>query len=316
MSSSHGVIPLYADLLESCASTKNLKSLRQIHARTLALGISRHKFIRAKLVYAYACCAQLYEAILLFRFSNHQSTFLFNTLIRAHSSLNLFSKALHIFRQMLLSDKIIQCQTLPPVLKSCAGLSALRLGRQVHGAVFARGFCLDLASSNALITMYAKCGDLETARKMFDGMLVRNEVSWSALMAGYGMHGMCGEVFRLFDEMLEAGGSPDGVTFTTVLTSCSHAGLTDKGKEYFELMQSGFGIIPALEHYTCMVDMLGRVGRVEEAEELISGMEMEPDEALWGAMLSACRIHGKVEVAERVEGKLYGRQSRVAAAYK
>lgn len=164
--------------------------------------------------------------------------------------------------------------------------------------------------------MYAKCGDLETARKTFDGMPVRNEVSWSALMAGYGMHGMCGEVFRLFDEMLEAGGSPDGVTFTTVLTSCSHSGLTDKGKEYFELMQSGFGIIPALEHYTCMVDMLGRVGRVEEAEELISGMEMEPDEALWGALLSACRIHGKVEVAERVEGKLYGRQSRIAAAYK
>ncbi|GMN33049.1 hypothetical protein TIFTF001_044755 [Ficus carica] len=314
MSSCRGVVPFYADLLEACASTKSLQTLRRLHARTLTLGVSHHRFIRAKLVYAYACCAQLYEANLLFCFSNHQSTFLFNTLIRAHSSLNLFSKALFIFRRMLLADKPVDGLTLPPVLKSCAGLSALRLGRQVHVAVLARGFGLDLANSNALITMYAKCGDLDAARKVFDGMPVRNEISWSALMAGFGMHGMCGEVFRLFDEMVEAGETPDSVTFTTVLTSCSHAGLTDKGKEYFEMMKREFGIRPALEHYTCVVDMLGRAGLVKEAEELVSGMEMEPDEALWGALLGACRIHGKVEVAERVEQKLNGRQMRVAAA--
>lgn len=215
---------------------------------------------------------------------------------------------------MLLAHKPIDRQTLPPVLKSCAALSALKLGRHVHGAVLVNGFSLDLANSNALITMYAKCGDFISARKVFDEMPLRSEISWSALMAGYGMHGIFGEVFELFDRMVEAGAWPDSVTFTTLLTACSHGGLVKKGKEYFQMMEKEFGMRPVLEHYTCMVDMLGRAGQVEEAEELILGMKIEPDEALWNALLSACRIHGKVEVAERVEGKLYGRLIRVGAA--
>lgn len=201
------------------------------------------------------------------------------------------------------------------VLKSCAALRppSLRLGRQVHGAVLVNGYALDLANSNALISMYAKCGDLVGARKVFDGMLVRNEISWSAIMAGYGMHGPFDEVFELFDRMVEAGEKPDGVTFTTVLTACSHGKLTEKGKEYFEMMERRFGVKPVLEHYTCMVDLLGRAGQVEEAEELVLGMTVEPDAALWGALLGACKIHGKVEVAERVEGMLYGRRLGVAS---
>lgn len=193
------------------------------------------------------------------------------------------------------------------VLKSCAGLLALRLGKQVHGAILVNGFALDLANLNALISMYAKCGELVGARKVFDGMLIRNEITWSAILAGYGMHGVFGEVFELFDRMVEAGERPDAVTFTTILTACSHGGFTEKGREYFGMMEQRFGVKPRLEHYTCMVDMLGRVGRVEEAEELALGMTVEPDAALWGALLGACRIHGKVEVAERVEEMLYGR---------
>ncbi|KAF3451471.1 hypothetical protein FNV43_RR07566 [Rhamnella rubrinervis] len=172
---------------------------------------------------------------------------------------------------MLLSHKPIDRHTLPAVLKSCAGLSAFRLGRQVHGSVYVNGFSSDMANSNALITMYAKSGDLAGARKVFDGMPVRNEISWSAMMAGYGIHGAFAEVFLLFDKMVDEGQRPDGVTFTTVLTACSHGGLTEKGREYFEMMERRFGVIPVLEHYTCMVDMLGRVGRVEEAEKLILG---------------------------------------------
>ncbi|XP_060673003.1 putative pentatricopeptide repeat-containing protein At1g56570 isoform X2 [Ziziphus jujuba] len=213
---------------------------------------------------------------------------------------------------MLISHKPIDCHTLPVVLKSCAGLSSLRLGRQVHGAVFVHGFGSDMANSNALITMYAKCGHLAGARKVFDGMPERNEISWSAMMAGYGMHGGFAEVFQLFEKMVSEGQRPDGVTFTTILTACSHGGLTEEGRLYFEMMERRFGLRPILEHYTCMVDMLGRVGRVEEAEELILGMELEPDEALWSALLGACKHHGKVEMAERVENKLYGRRLSLA----
>lgn len=214
---------------------------------------------------------------------------------------------------MLLIHKAIDFHTLPVVLKSCAALSALRPGHQVHGAVLVHGFALDLANSNALITMYAKCGDLVGARKVFNGMWKINEVSWSAMMAGYGMHGDFNEVFQLFERMVDEGQRPDRVTFTTVLTACSHGGLIEKGREYFEMMEMKFGVRPSLEHCTCMVDMLGRVGRVEEAEQLILKMEMEPDKVLWSSLLGACRMHGKVEIAERVEKQLYGMPLSVAA---
>lgn len=214
---------------------------------------------------------------------------------------------------MVLAHKPFDRHTLPVVLKSCAGLSALRLGQQVHGAVLINGFGLDLANSNALVNMYAKCGDLVSARKVFDGMWQRNEITFSTMMKGYGMHGKCEEVFELFDKLVEAGERPDGVTFTTVLSACSHGGLIDKGREYFEMMEVRFGVKPELHHYTCMVDMLGRVGQVEEAEKLIWRMEVKPDQVLWRALLAACKTHGKVEVAERVAERVYGRELSIAS---
>ncbi|CAN6557336.1 unnamed protein product [Malus baccata var. baccata] len=301
-----GLIPVYATLLDGCSSSKNLRTLTQLHAKTIKLGISRHDFIRTKLLCFYAASSQLKQSNLLFSFCTSRPTFIFNTLIRAHSSQGLFSQSLSIFLRMLATNKPFDRHTLPAVLKSCAGLLVLRLSKQVHGAVLVNGFGFDLANLNVLISLYAKCGDFAGAHKVFDGMLMRNEISWSAIMAGYGMHGVFNEVFELFDRMVEAGERPDGVTFTTVLTACSHGGLTEKGMKYFEMMKQRFGVMPRLEHYTCMVDLLGRVGRVDEAEELVLGMAVKPDEALWGALLGACRIHGKVEVAERVEEMLHG----------
>lgn len=120
--------------------------------------------------------------------------------------------------------------------------------------------------------------------------------------------------FQLFDRMVGVGETPDPATFTVVLTACSHGGLMDKGKQYFEMMMEGrFGVRRGLEHYTSMVDMLGRVGQVEEAEKLILGMEVEPDEALFGALLGACKIHGKVDVAERVAEKVFGKRPSLAS---
>lgn len=215
---------------------------------------------------------------------------------------------------MVISFKPFDRHTLPVVLKSCAGLSALRIGQQVHGAVLVNGFGLDLKNLNALIHMYGKCGHLGFARKVFDGMCERNEVTWSTMMSCYGMHGRFEEVFEMFGRMVEEGKKPDGVTFTAVLSACSHGGFVEKGREYFEMMEVRFGVKPELRHYTCMVDMLGRVGLVEEAEKLILRMDVEPDEALWGALLGACKTHGKVDVAERVVERVYGRELSVVGS--
>ncbi|KAI3722876.1 hypothetical protein L2E82_34036 [Cichorium intybus] len=309
MRTTQGTIPFYSTLLDSYSSTRNLRKLKQLHARMVITGISQHDFIRAKLVSSYSTCAQLLEASIIFSVTNRQSTFLYNSLIRAFSSVDRFSDSLILFREMLRARKPLDRHTLPPVLKSCAGVPALRLGRNVHVLIFSNGFDTDVANMNSLVTMYSKGGDLVSAQKVFDEMSERNVVTWSAMMSGYGLYGRCEEVFELFERMVSDRVVPDGLTFTAVLTACSHGGLADKGKEYFKMMKDRFGLRPSLEHYTCMVDMLGRTGRVEEAETMVENMDAVPDDALWGALLAACKNHGKVEVAERLAEKIYARNN-------
>ena len=285
------MIPTYASLLEACCNVKNLHKLQQLHSQTIKLGISYNDFIRAKLVSSYAACAQMADAHLIFSFTNRKSTFLYNTLIRGYASSKEFHLSLAIFDQMLLNRKLIDRNTLPAVLKSVAVFSALRIGQRIHNFIVVNGLSCDLAHCNALITMYSKCGDLYSARNVFDKMSERNLISWSAMMGGYGVHGNFDEVLCLFDRMLDLGVSPDGATFTTVLTACSHGGRVETGKECFDLMVKRFQLRPSIEHYTCMVDMLGRAGRVEEAKAVVENMEMVTDQALLRALLKATRIH-------------------------
>uniref|UniRef100_A0A803LXN7 Pentatricopeptide repeat-containing protein n=1 Tax=Chenopodium quinoa TaxID=63459 RepID=A0A803LXN7_CHEQI len=292
-------IPSYASLLEQCCNTKNLHKLRILHSQTIKLGFSHNDFIRAKLVSSYSASSQMSDAQLIFSFTNRKSTFLYNTIIRGYSSTNQFHLSLASFHQMLQSRKSIDLNTLPAVLKSVAALSFLRLGRRLNTFVLVHGFSFDLAHCNALITMYGKCGDLQSARKVFDKMPERNLITWCAMMGAYGMHGDADEVFWLFDRMLDSVVRPDGATFTTVLTACSHGGRVEKGEEYFEMMVNRFELRPTKEHCTCMVDMLGRAGRIEQAKGVVESMEMEPDAGLWRAFLAACKIHGKYEITVR-----------------
>nr|XP_043635158.1 pentatricopeptide repeat-containing protein At3g46790, chloroplastic-like [Erigeron canadensis] len=302
------MIPFFTTLLDSCFTTKNLEKLKQIHAKTIITGISRHDFIRSKLISSYSSCSQLHQASIIFSYTNRQSTFLFNTLIRSYSNIGYFSDSLDLFRKMTRDGKRIDRHTLPAVLKACAGIPALWMGDCVHLVMIRSGFDSDVVNLNALVTMYGKCDKLGYARKVFDEMSYRNVVTFSAMMNAYGIHGKCNEVFEVFERMVNDGVEPDEVTFTGVLTACSHKGFVDKGVEYFVMMTERFGVKPSLEHYTCMVDMLGRAGRVEEAEMMVEEMDGVPDEVLWSALLAACKKHRKVEVAERLAEKIYGRQ--------
>ncbi|KAK9122891.1 hypothetical protein Sjap_012493 [Stephania japonica] len=305
-------IPLYASLIETCSSTKDLKRLKQTHARLVSLGgMYHHDFIRSKLVSAYASCLQTHEALHIFSRANRQSTFLYNCLIRAHASLDLHRTSLRLFRQMMGAYKSPDRHTFPSLLKSVGHLCSMNLARQVHGFVVVMMGCGgDLCVGNALVTAYAKCGCLETARKVFDEMRDKNVVTWSSMMSGYAMHGESGEVMRLFEEMVEAGERPDEKTFTAVLAACNYAGWQEVGWGFLRVMKERFGVRAGVEHYTCLVDMLGKAGKVEEAEKVVVEMVaegVECDEALWRALLGACRAQGKMEVAERVAERVYGR---------
>jgi pentatricopeptide repeat protein len=158
---------------------------------------------------------------------------------------------------------------------------------------------------NSLITMYARCGSIEDADRVFSSMPERDVVSWNAMIAGYAQHGLAIEALRLFERLIQAGTKPDEITFVGVLSACSHAGLVEEAWYYFNSMVRDHCLTAISEHYACMVDLLGRAGYLEEAKKLIDEMPMEPDVVVWGSFLSACRMHVNVKLGKLAAERLF-----------
>lgn len=215
--------------------------------------------------------------------------------------------ALELFSQMFQQDKSVKPNafTISCALMACARLASLRFGRQIHAYVLRHQYEPVMPFvENCLIDMYGKSGDVDTARIVFDKMQQRNAVSWTSLMTGYGVHGRGEEALRVFDEMRTVGFVPDGVTLLVVLYAFSHSGMVAQGMDYFNRMNKDFGVIPGPEHYACMVDLLGRAGRLNDAIKLVEDMPVEPSAVVWVALLSGCRIHGNVELGEYAANRL------------
>ncbi|XP_031254242.1 pentatricopeptide repeat-containing protein At5g15340, mitochondrial [Pistacia vera] len=190
--------------------------------------------------------------------------------------------------------------TLCSILSACAQSGDMVMGRWVHVyALKAMGKEIDVKVGTALVDMYAKCGRIDTAFKVFEYMPLKNVVAWNAMLNGLAMHGWGKTVLEMFSKMIEEV-KPNELTFMAVLSGCSHSGLVDQGWQYFHSIESVYGLTPKVEHYACMVDLLGRVGRLEEAENLIKRMPMPPNEVVLGSLLGSCSVHGKLQLGERV----------------
>ncbi|CAN1306834.1 Pentatricopeptide repeat-containing protein At5g06540 [Linum perenne] len=233
--------------------------------------------------------------------------FIFNALIRGFSSSRDPSQSfrfyIHSRRLGIFPDNL----TYPFLVKSCSEMSSLEMGAQAHGEIVVHGFENDLFVQNSLVNMYAHLGEIISARRVFDGSLKqlpeKDALSWTALISGFAMHGYANKAVDYFSKMISTGISPREITFTAVLSACSHGGLVEKGWEIFNTMKEDYNVEPRLEHYGCIVDLLGRAGKLEEAEKFILEMPIEPNAPIWGALLGACKIHRNADVAERV-GKI------------
>ncbi|KAG8078312.1 hypothetical protein GUJ93_ZPchr0007g3518 [Zizania palustris] len=226
-----------------------------------------------------------------------------NAVLSAHSQNGLGVDALELYWRMRGRDGggvEPDAVTLVSVLSSCAHLGARGVGLDVKRYVRERlpGFRANVQLCNALINFHARCGSLPQAQQLFDEMPKRSIVSWTALITGYGMHGHGDVAVNLFEAMVSEGIQPDNVAAVGLLSACSHAGMYDEGRKHFSAMKGTYKLRPTLEHYTCMVDLLGRAGRLDEARDLISSMPMPADGAVWGALLGACKIHKNVEMGE------------------
>ncbi|KAK6156962.1 hypothetical protein DH2020_011210 [Rehmannia glutinosa] len=231
------------------------------------------------------------------------------TMISGYTQNGLAGEALQLFDEMSREDSEVKPNwvTIMSVLPACGHSSALDKGRMIHNFAQEKGLDSHPSVQTALVGMYAKCGSLANARFCFDRIKpnLRNLVAWNTMITAYASHGHGTEAVRTFECMIQAGVHPDGITFTGLLSGCSHSGLVDIGLRYFDSMNSVYFVEKKHEHYACVIDLLGRAGRLVEAYDLISKMPMQAGASVWGSLLAAGRSHRNLEIAELAAKKLF-----------
>lgn len=285
-------------LIRGCTVPVHLGFGMSLHCFSVKCRLDTDLSVGNCLVTMYVKCGSVEIARKLFDTMPEKGLITWNAMISGYAQNGLATHVLDLYRDMESSSLQPDPVTLVGVLSSCANLGAQKFGNAVEQKIESSDFGFNPFLKNSLINMHARCGNLVRARAIFDSMSEKNLVSWTAIIGGYGMHGQGEIAVQLFDEMVRSGIKPDGAVFVSVLSACSHAGLTDKGLDYFTAMERNYGLQPGCEHYSCVVDLLGRAGRLKEARVLIESMPVEPDGAVWGALLGACKIHKNVELAE------------------
>ncbi|KAG9439510.1 hypothetical protein H6P81_019675 [Aristolochia fimbriata] len=223
--------------------------------------------------------------------------------------------ALKLFKMMIELPVRPNPSTFSSILLVCSELSAVALGKQIHQLIYKLPLYLNTTCGTSLLSMYCKCGVLQDASKLFEEMPSRDVVTWNAMISGFAQHGIGKKAIELFDEMRLMGIKPNWITFVGVLLACNHAGLVDLGMHYFNSMERDYELEPKPDHYTCVVDLLGRAGLLTEAVELINTMPFKPHLAIFGTLLGACRIHKNLKLAEYAAQKLLELDPQSSAGY-
>ncbi|KAK1407255.1 hypothetical protein QVD17_38869 [Tagetes erecta] len=253
------------------------------------------------LIKGYAMGGKIAEAEQLFVKMPERNEVSWAVMIAGYVGHKMYNDALRCFNDMLADDNMKPNEAvLVSVLSACAHLGQINQGKWIHFYIDRTRFPKSSNISTALIDMYAKCGKIEYAKQVFDRTEKRDLLTWTSMISGLSMHGLGKEALKMFTEMLADGIKPDNITLVGVLNACSHSGQVKEGISIFNNMEKLWRISPKLEHFGCLIDLLSRAGRLEDAFKAVKTMEMEPDDVIWRALLSACRTHGNVGLAERI----------------
>ncbi|WCJ20454.1 Tetratricopeptide repeat (TPR)-like superfamily protein [Euphorbia peplus] len=304
---------LKACVASDCSGRKG----KEIHAQILRHGYEGLVHIMTTLVDMYARFGNVGYASTVFNEMPVKNVVSWSAIIACYAKNGKPFEALELFREMMVETQDLSPNsvTMVSVLQACAALAAFEQGRLLHGYILRRGLDGILPVISALITLYGRCGKLELGQRVFDQMEKRDVVSWNSLISSYGIHGLGKKAIRVFQHMNRNGIKPSPVSFISVLGACSHAGLVKEAKNLFESMHREYGMYPTVEHYACMVDLLGRANRLDEAAKIIADMRIEPGPKVWGSLLGACRIHSNVELAEWASSKLFELEPTNAGNY-
>uniref|UniRef100_A0A7N0RF57 Pentatricopeptide repeat-containing protein n=1 Tax=Kalanchoe fedtschenkoi TaxID=63787 RepID=A0A7N0RF57_KALFE len=256
------------------------------------------------LVVAHVKAGELDYARAMFERMPERDVVSWTAVISAFSQAKRASEALELFAQMRGEGVEPDEVTMVSVVSACASLGDMRTGLGIQRYVDEKGFGWMVSLNNALIDMYSKCGSMDLAWRVFDRMERKSLVTWNTMISACSSHGLAEDALNLFALMLDERVQPDAVTFLALLAAHSRKGWVDEGCRTFFAMEREYGVAPEVEHYGCVVDMLGRAGRLEETFEFITGMPVASNDKVWGALLGACRLHGDTEMGERVLRKL------------
>ncbi|EFJ06002.1 hypothetical protein SELMODRAFT_136241 [Selaginella moellendorffii] len=318
----------FLNALSACAAPELLAQARSIVEKITAAGMDRDVLVATAVVSAYARCGAMASAREVFDAMPARNIVSWNAMIEAYAQHGrgadaiaarqvfdsiaprtaiscsvmittlaqngFYREALELYREMQEEGLESNNMTFLSLLEASAHLTALGQGRRIHASIIDYGLARDLLIQTALVYMYGKCASLDEAREVFESMERKNVVAWTSIIAAYSQHGHCEESLELFRRMALDGVMPNEVTYGTLLSTCSHAGLVDEAYDNFVEMKN-----PRLTHYRCMVDALGRAGKLDEAEDLLNNMPFEPDSVAWVLFLGACKTHGSIERGSR-----------------
>jgi pentatricopeptide repeat protein len=288
----------YVSILNACASAGALGWVKEVHNQAREAGFELDLRVGNALVHMYAKCGSMDDARLVFDRMEERDVITWNVMIGGLAQHGFGGDAYDMFIRMQQEGYKPDICTYVSILNACASTGSLEWVKEVHNHAREAGFELDLRVGNALVHMYAKCGSLDHARLAFDRMEERDVITWNVMIGGLAQYGCGSEALDVFRRMIGVGVKPDGYSFVALLLACSHVGLVDEGRRLFLAMSHDYGISPSVVHWSCMVDMLGRAGHLEEAKLLIDSIPVEPNVAAWGALLGACRSYGNVEFGE------------------
>ncbi|CAH9105244.1 unnamed protein product [Cuscuta epithymum] len=291
------ILPIVAEQVDA------LKG-KEIHSYSIRHELDKDTFIGSSLIDMYANCTLVEDAYMVFTLLAEKDDVSWNSMISGFIKNGNFDEGLKLFREMLAANIKPLPVSFSSIIPACAHLTTLHLGKQLHAHITRTAFADNMYISSSLVDMYAKCGKIQTARRIFDDMVLRDSVTWTSMIMGYALHGHAHDAVILFEKMVIDGVKPNSVAYVAILTACSHGGLIEEGWKHFKSMSQKYGIAPGIEHYAAIADLFGRAGRLLDAYEFVSNMHIKPTGSVWSALLSACRVHKNVELAEKVSHEI------------
>ena len=285
----------FAAIISGVANLAITECGEQLHAHVLRIGLVDSLSVANSIITMYSKCGQLTSASMVFHGMTRRDIVSWSTIIAAYSQGGYGEEAFEYLSWMRREGPKPNEFAFASVLSVCGSLAILEQGKQLHAHVLSIGLEHTAMIQSALINLYSKCGSIKDASKIFNVAENEDIVSWTAMINGYAEHGCSQKAIDLFVKIHTGGLKPDSVTFIGVLTACSHAGLVDLGFHYFNLMINEYRINPSKEHYGCMIDLLCRAGRLNDAERMIKSMPFQRDDVVWSTLLRACRLNGDVD---------------------